>query len=257
MNGLSGKAALVTGGTSGIGKATVLALAAAGTHVVFTGRRAAEGAAVAEEATRRGSAHGVKAKFVRGDVTDERHLEDAVGEAAALRGRLDFAFNNAGVELMGSPTIEANADDFRRVFDINVLGVLLAMKHEIRAMLKGGGGSIVNTSSIAGQIGMPGAGIYIASKHAVNGLTKSAALEVAKHNIRVNTVSPAAIETDMMDRFTGGRAPEALSWLTSLHPIGRTGKPEEIAHPVLFLLSDAASFITGQDLLVDGAFTAQ
>jgi len=261
FSGLKGKVALVTGGTSGIGTATVLALAKEGTHVVLTGRRQAEGEQVASEALRAGAANGIKAIFVQGDVTDEAHIEKAVATAVGLKGSLDLAFNNAGIEHGGAMTADASIEAYKKVFDINVLGVLLSMKHEIRAMLKNnngkGGGSIVNTSSIAGSIGMPGAGIYIASKHAVNGLTKSAALEVAKNGIRINTVSPAAIETAMLDRFTGGRNPDAMSWMTNLHPIGRLGKAEEIAQPVLFLLSDAASFVTGTDLVVDGAFLAQ
>lgn len=257
LQGLTGKTALVTGGTSGIGRATVLALAQAGVNVILTGRREKEGQEVEAQLTKLG----VKAQFVQGDVTDEAHVKAAVDAAVKLGGgRLDFAFNNAGIELGGVPTVEATPDQYRQVFDINVLGVLLAMKHEIRAMSNNPGsnkGSIVNTSSIAGSIGMAGAGIYIATKHAVNGLTKSAALETAKAGIRVNTVSPAAIDTDMVSRFTGGRNPDAMNWLTSLHPVGRLGKPEEIAQPVLFLLSDAASYITGQDLIIDGAFTTQ
>jgi NAD(P)-dependent dehydrogenase (short-subunit alcohol dehydrogenase family) len=257
MNGLHGKVALITGGTSGIGKVTALALAKHGTHVVITGRRAPEGEAVAREI----SALGVKGVFVQGDVTDERHIEKAVATATGLTGRLDFAFNNAGIELGGTPTTEATADAYKKVMDINVLGVLLAMKHEIRAMLKNdggkGAGSIVNTSSIAGSIGMAGAGIYIASKHAVNGLTKSAALEVAKSNIRVNTVSPGGIDTAMLDRFTGNKHPDAMAWMNGAHPVGRIGTPDEIAAPVLFLFSDGAKFITGCDVVIDGGFTAQ
>lgn len=254
---LKNKSILITGGTSGIGHATALALARAGANLVITGRRAQEGQQVAEECRRAGAA---KAVFVQGDITDESHIIKAVDTAKGMTGRLDGAFNNAGVELGGVPTIEATPDAYRKVFDVNVLGVLLSMKHEIRAMLSnpgGPGGSIVNTSSIAGSIGMATAGIYIASKHAVNGLTKTAALEVAKSNIRVNTVSPAAIDTPMFDRFTGNKQPDALNYLTSLHPVGRIGTPDEIAHPVLFLLSGDASFITGADLLIDGGFTAQ
>ncbi len=248
-----GKVALVTGGTSGIGKATALALAQSGANVIITGRRAPEGEAVAEKAR----SFGVRAQFVQGDVTNERDVERAVSEALKINGKLNYAFNNAGLELGNVVTTDSTAEQYRQVFDINVLGVLLSMKHEIKAMLASGGGSIVNTSSVAGSIAMPGAGIYVATKHAVNGLTKSAALEVAKNNIRVNTVSPAAIDTDMITRFTGNRNPDAMNWLTSMHPIGRIGKPEEIARPVLFLLSNDASFITGQDLLADGGFTAQ
>jgi NAD(P)-dependent dehydrogenase (short-subunit alcohol dehydrogenase family) len=246
-----GKVALVTGGTSGIGKATVLALAHAGSHIVFTGRRAPEGAAVADQA----KSQGVKAVFVQGDVTRESDVERAVSEALKLTGKLDYAFNNAGVELGGINVADSTPEQYRQVFDINVLGVLISMKHQIRAMLKSGAGSIVNNASIAASIGMPGVSVYIASKHAVLGLTRSAALEVAKNNIRVNCVSPAAIDTDMVTRFTGNRNPDAMNWLTSMHPIGRMGKPEEIAKPVLFLLSNESSFITGHDLRVDGAFT--
>ncbi len=254
MKGLKNKVALITGGTSGIGRITALALAEAGTHVVLTGRRDKEGEAVAEAVR----AKGVKGVFIRGDVTDERHLQKAVDTAAAITGHLDFAVNNAGIELMGINTTDATVDHYRSVMDINVLGVLLSMKHEINSMLKTGkGGSIVNTSSIAGSIGMPGAGIYIASKHAVNGLTKTAALEVATKGIRVNAVSPAAIDTDMFDRFTGNRNPDALKYMSELHPIGRIGRPEEIARPILFLLSDESTFITGSDLKVDGGFTAK
>lgn len=254
MVDLKGRTALITGGTSGIGRAAALAAAAAGVHVVVTGRRDREGEAVAEEARR----HGVRAAFVRGDVTDERHIEHAVAEAVRLGGgRLDFAFNNAGIELVGVNTADATAEQYRRVFDVNVLGVMLSMKHQIRAMTASGGGgySIVNNASIAGRIGMPGVGIYIASKHAVLGLTKAAALEVARSDIRVNAVSPAAIETEMFDRFTGNRQPETMKMMESMHPIGRIGKPEEIARPVLFLFSQSSSFITGHDLAVDGGFT--
>jgi NAD(P)-dependent dehydrogenase (short-subunit alcohol dehydrogenase family) len=207
------------------------------------------------------SAHGVKGVFVRGDVTDEQHVQHAVATAAGLTGSLDFAFNNAGVELGGMPTNAATIDGYRKVMDVNVLGVLLSMKHEINAMLKNDGGkgrgSIVNTSSIAGSIGMANAGIYIASKHAVNGLSKTAALEVAKSNIRVNTVSPGGVDTEMLDRFTGNKHPDAMAWMNGLHPIGRIGTPDEIAAPVLFLFSDGSRFVTGADLIVDGGFTAQ
>ena len=246
---LKGRTYLIFGATSGIGRATALALADSGAHVVLTGRREPEGQAVLRDVTSRG----VKGLFIKGDVTDEAHIKHAVEQAVSLTGTLHGAFNNAGVELANLPTTEATADAYRRVFDINVLGVLLAMKHEIPALKPGG--SIVNTASIAARIGMPGAGIYIASKHAVLGFTRSAALETAKQGIRINTVSPAAIETEMLDRFTGNRHPDAVAYMTNLHPIGRLGKPEEIAHPVLFLLSDESSFVTGHDLLVDGGFT--
>lgn len=249
---LHGKTALITGGTSGIGRAAALALARRGANVVLTGRRDAEGQAVAEQIR----AAGARGVFVRGDVTDERHIEHAVAEAVRLGGRLDMAFNNAGIE--GDPfvpLVEQTPEHYRRVFDINVLGVILSMKHQIRAMLAAGGGSIVNTASIAGSIGMGGMSVYVASKHAVLGLTKSAALEVAKQGVRVNAVSPGAIETEMYDRFAKGE--ETRQFMASLHPVGRVGKPEEIAAGVLWLLSPESSFMTGQDLVIDGGFTAQ
>jgi NAD(P)-dependent dehydrogenase (short-subunit alcohol dehydrogenase family) len=249
--GLKGKTALITGGTSGIGKMTALAAAAQGVNVIITGRRDKEGEAVAEQIRK----HGVKGEFVQGDVTDEKHIASAVERAVKLGGRLDFAFNNAGYEGQPAPTTEATAEQYRKVFDINVLGVLLSMKHQIKAMTASGSGAIVNNASVAGSIGMATVGIYVASKHAVIGLTKCAALEVAKQKIRINTVSPAAIDTAMFDRFTGDRNPDTLAYMSSLHPVGRIGTPDEIANPVLFLFSDASSFMTGHDLKVDGGLT--
>ncbi len=203
---LRDKSYLITGGTSGIGRAAALLLASRGANVTVTGRREPEGVAVAAEIAR----HGVKSRFVRGDVTSEADVERMVGEAAALTGRLDGAFNNAGVELANVPTEAATPEQYRAVFDINVLGILLCMKHELRAL--GAGGSIVNNASVAGSIGMPGVGIYVASKHAVLGLTKSAALEAAAKGVRVNAVSPGAIITDMFTRFTGAPPRPARSW---------------------------------------------
>jgi len=251
---MKNKVAFITGGTSGIGKATAIEFARRGAHVVFTGRRAAEGHAVAEQVRAAGAASGTKAVFVQGDVAKDADIRRAIDEALKLTGRIDFAFNNAGVEgLVGTPIVEQTEENYDHVMTINVKGVLLSMKHEIRAMLASGGGSIINNASIAGSIGMPGMSVYIASKHAVLGLTKSAALEVAKNNIRVNAVSPAAIETEMYDRFAA--SDDARKYMASLHPIGRVGKSEEIAKAVVFLASSDASFITGLDLKVDGGFT--
>lgn len=246
------KVVLVTGATSGIGKVSALAFAKAGAKVIVSGRREAEGQAVVAEI----KAAGGEATFVKADVAVEADVAALVAKTVATYGRLDVAFNNAGVELTGS-IVDAAEADYRRVFDINVWGVITSMKHEIPVMLKQGAGVIINTSSVAGHVGMAGASIYVASKHAVEGLTKAAAMEYAKQGIRVNAVAPAAIETDMMNRFTGGGNEEALSYMRSLHPVGRLGRSEEIANPVLFLASDAASFITGASLNVDGGLLAQ
>ena len=246
------KVVLITGATSGIGKVSALAFAKAGAKVIVSGRREAEGQAVVAEI----KAAGGEATFVKADVAVEADVVALVAKTVATYGRIDIAFNNAGVELTGS-IVDATEADYRRVFDINVWGVLTSMKHEIPVMLKQGAGVIINTSSVAGHVGMAGASIYVASKHAVEGLTKAAALEYAKQGIRVNAVAPAAIETDMMNRFTGGGNEEALSYMRSLQPVGRLGRSEEIANPVLFLASDAASFITGTSLKVDGGLLAQ
>jgi NAD(P)-dependent dehydrogenase (short-subunit alcohol dehydrogenase family) len=245
------KVVLVTGGTSGIGKTTAIAFAKAGAKVVLSGRREAEGNAVVKEIT----AAGGTAKFVRADVAVEADVRNLVEQTVATYGRLDVAFNNAGVESM-KPLVEVTEADYRRTFDTNVWGVLASMKYEIPAMLKNGGGAIVNTSSVAGHIGLAGASVYIGTKHAVEGLTKTAALEFGKLGIRVNAVAPAVIETDMVDRFAGKEGP-MREYLASLHPIGRTGQPREIADVVLFLCSEAASFMTGESVKVDGGLTAQ
>jgi NAD(P)-dependent dehydrogenase (short-subunit alcohol dehydrogenase family) len=253
-NTFANKVALVTGGTSGIGRATALAFAEAGAKVVVAGRRETEGNEVVSLIKKGGG----QALFVKTDVASEADVSALVEKTLAAYGRLDAAFNNAGIEgAVGKTTQEQTVADYRSIMDINVLGVLLCMKHEIPAMLKNGGGTIVNTSSVAGVIGFPGAGIYVASKHAVIGLSKTAALEFAKQNIRVNVVAPGGIETPMFDRFTGGAGSEGHKLLSSLHPIGRTGTPEEIAGAVLWLCSDSASFVTGHTLVADGGWTAQ
>lgn len=251
MKQLENKVALVTGGTSGIGRAAAIALASAGAKVVVAGRRDNEGA----ETVNQVQAAGGEGLFIRTDVAKEADLAALVQKTLAKFGRLDIAFNNAGIESLG-PATEVNEAEYRRVFDINVWGVLAAIKHEAPAMLKTGGGSIINTSSVAGHIGMAGASIYVASKFAVEGLTKTAALELAKQGIRVNAVAPAAIATDMIDRFAGKEG-QMRDYLTGLHPIGRLGQPREIADAVVWLASDQSSFVTGHSLLVDGGFTAQ
>jgi NAD(P)-dependent dehydrogenase (short-subunit alcohol dehydrogenase family) len=241
---------LVTGGTSGIGKAAAIAFAEAGAKVVLTGRREKEGAEVAAEITKTGGT----AAFVRADVAKDTDVVKAIDFVLSTHGRLDVAFNNAGVEIVGSLD-QVTEEQYRRTFDINVWGVLNSMKHEIAAMLKTGGGAIVNTSSVGGRIGLPQASIYVATKHAVEGLTKALALEFAKQGIRVNSVAPGAIDTDMVDRFAGKEG-DQRNWLISQHPVGRLGASQEIAAAVLYLASDAAKFTTGTTLLVDGGWTA-
>ena len=205
----TGKVALVTGGTSGIGKATAIALAAAGAKVVLSGRREPEGNAVVAEIT----ATGGTAAYYRADASKETEVAALVAFTVATYGGLDLAFNNAGIEHAG-PTADITEADYRRVFDLNVWGVLAALKHEIPAMLKAGGGSIVNTTSALGHIGMPGVQIYTASKHAVEGITKSVALEYARQGVRVNSVAPAAIETEMFERFAD--APEKRDYMANM-----------------------------------------
>jgi NAD(P)-dependent dehydrogenase (short-subunit alcohol dehydrogenase family) len=251
MKTLAKKIALVTGGTSGIGRAAAVALARAGATVVVSGRRAKEG----EETLRLVKQAGGDGLVVPADVSKPADVKSLVDATLRTYGRLDIAFNNAGIESrVIAPTADQDDADFDNVFAINVKGVYLSMKHEIAAMLKTGGGSIVNTSSVAGVIGFGGAGPYAASKHAVIGLTKSTALEYAKQGVRVNVVAPGAIDTPMLDRFTESVPREML---ISMHPIGRLGKPEEIADVVVWLASPQASFVTGQTILVDGGFTAQ
>jgi NAD(P)-dependent dehydrogenase (short-subunit alcohol dehydrogenase family) len=246
----SERVALVTGATSGIGLATAVAFGKLGAKVVLAGRRADQGA----EAARQVRAAGGEALFVKTDVADDGALAALFDEALSAFGRLDCAFNNAGIE--GDtfvPLIEQSRENFERVFDVNVRAVMTSMQHELRAMQSGG--VIVNNASVAGLVGFGGMSVYTASKHAVIGLTKAAALEVAPRGIRVNAVAPGAIETEMYDRFAADD--ETRDALRSMHPLGRTGRPEEIASGVVWLCSPEASFVTGHTLTLDGGFTAQ
>jgi NAD(P)-dependent dehydrogenase (short-subunit alcohol dehydrogenase family) len=252
MSEFQGKVAIVTGGTSGIGRAAAVAYAREGARVVVAGRRPAEG----EETVRLLRAQGGEGLFVATDVSKAAQVKELVDRTMQKFGRLDFAFNNAGIEHEPTPLLEQDEETYHRVMDINVKGVWLSMKYEIPAMLKTGGGSIVNTSSALGVIAFPAVEIYTASKHAVIGLTKSAALEFGKQGIRVNAILPAVIDTDMFDRFAGEK-PGFREHVTGLHPIGRIGKSEEVADAAIWLSSSKSSFVTGHSLLVDGGFTAQ
>lgn len=252
MTTLSGKVALITGGTSGIGKATAIALAHAGAKVVVIGRRQVEG----EETIRQIQAMGGEGFAVSADVSKEADVQMLIEKIMTDYGRLDIAFNNAGVEQDPTPLVEQTEATYDRIMDINVKGVWLSLKHEIPALLKSGGGAIVNTSSVAGLVGAAMVPIYTASKHAVEGLTKSLALEYAKQGIRVNAVSPGPIQTEMFDRLSKAN-PEAIEQIIAGLPMGRMGLPEEVANAVLWLCSDASSFVTGQSIAVDGGIVAQ
>ena len=249
---LKDKVALVTGGTSGIGRATAIAYAQQQAKVVVVGRRIDEG----EETVRLIKEAGGEAIFVQADVTKEADAEAMVDKAVDVFGRLDIAFNNAGTVGENPSLIEQTEAEYDRMMNVNVKGIWLSMKYEIAQMLKQGSGSIVNTASANGVIALPGVPLYTASKHAVVGLTKAAALQYAKAGIRINVVAPAAIETDMFEAATGGQD-EAKAYLVGLHPIGRIGTPLEVANAVLFLSSDLASFVTGETLMVDGGLVAQ
>lgn len=243
---------LITGALTGIGRATALAFAHEGATVVVSGRREPEGQALAAELLKEGAP---AAAFIRTDVRHEAEMRALVEQTVARFGRLDVAVNNAGTEGATGPLTEQSAENYDAIFDTNVRGVLFALKHEMRAMLAQGSGAIVNLSSVAGQIGFPGASVYVASKHAVEGLTKSAALEGATAGVRVNAVAPGPIQTDMMERFVGHNA-EAKAGLLSMVPARRAGTVDEIAQTIVFLASDKARYLTGQSVAVDGGFTA-
>ena len=248
---LQGRVAIVTGGTSGIGRDTAVLFAKAGAKVVVAGRREAEG----KETIDLIRAAGGEALFVKTDVSQAAEVAALVQKTVEKFGRLDIAFNNAGIEGAWIPITEQSEEDWDRVIDINLKGVWLCLKHEIRQMLKqGSGGAIVNMASVAGWIGSAGAATYCASKHGVMALTKSAALETARSKIRVNVVCPAVIETPMGERIFG--APDMRKYALGLHPIGRFGTPMEIAEAVVWMCSDRASFMTGQSLVLDGGFLA-
>jgi len=248
---LRGKVAIVTGGTSGIGRDTAVLFAQAGVKVVVAGRREAEGKETVELIRAAGS----DGLFVKTDVAIAADVQALVRKTVENFGRVDIAFNNAGIEGNLVPIVNQSEADWDRTIDINLKGTWLCLKYEIQQMLKqGGGGAIVNMASVAGLIGSAGFATYCASKHGVMGLTKSAALETARSGIRVNAVCPAVVETPMGERIFGG--PEIKSYAIGLHPIGRFGEPMEVAEAVVWMCSDRASFMTGQSLVLDGGFLA-
>ena len=248
---LNGKVGIITGGTSGIGREAAVLFAKAGAKVVVAGRREVEG----NEAIDLVRAAGSEGLFVKTDVSRAADVQVLVRKTVEKFGRLDVAFNNAGIEGNWIPIAEQSEEDWDRTIDINLKGVWLCLKYEIQQMLKqGGGGAIVNMASVAGLIGSAGAATYCASKHGVMGLTKSAALETARNGIRINVVCPAVIETPMGERVFG--APEMKKFALGLHPIGRLGMPKEVAEAVVWMCSDRASFMTGQSLVLDGGFLA-
>ena len=248
---MSSPVVLITGALTGIGRATALAFANEGARVVVSGRHDEEDKRLVVEVGKLGA----EAEFIRADVRHEEDVRKLIDKTVERFGRLDVAVNNAGTEGKPGPVTQQTAESYALTFDTNVLGTLLSMKHELRVMLAQGSGSIVNVSSTYGHTGAAGASIYAASKHAVEGLTKSAALEVAGSGVRVNVVAPGPIETGMLNRFTG--TDERKAGLVSRVPLKRVGRPEEIAQTIAFISSDKASFITGASYLVDGGKTAQ
>lgn len=249
---MDGRVAIVTGGNSGIGRATAVALGREGAKVTVAARRASEG----EETVRLVKEAGSDAIFVKTDVAIENDVRLLVEKTVETYGRLDYAVNNAGIGEKMTPLVEQTSEKFDQIMNTNVKGVWLSMKYEIPWMIKNGGGAIVNTSSGAGLVGFPQMPVYIASKHAVLGLTKSAALEYAKSGIRINAIAPGGVETDMLTQ-TVGNDPQFLETFRSMHPIGRIGRPEEIANTIVWLLSDKASFVLGHTLLVDGGIVSR
>jgi len=243
---------LITGALTGIGRATALAFAKEGFRLVVSGRHDDKGQALAAELRTQGA----EAEFVRADVRFEGEVRSLIDHAVGRFGAIDVAVNNAGTEGETGPLVEQSTANYESTFAVNVLGTLLSLKHELRVMLPQRSGSIINLSSIAGQVGLVGAAIYAASKHAVEGLTKSAALEAAGGGVRVNAVAPGPVDTPMLERFVGRNEDAKTRFLATI-PAQRASTPEEIASTIVFLASDKARYLTGQSIAVDGGFTAQ
>jgi NAD(P)-dependent dehydrogenase (short-subunit alcohol dehydrogenase family) len=244
------KVAIITGGSSGIGRATALAFAKKGAKVVVVDWQESQ------ETMKSIKDLGAEAIFIKCDVSKSADVKAMVEKTIAAFGRLDYAFNNAGIEGDSAPTADCTEENWDKTITVNLTGTWLCMKYEIPEMLKQGKGSIVNCSSVAGLVGFEGLPAYVASKHGVIGLTKTAALEYAEQGIRVNAVCPGVIQTPMMDRLTGKKK-EAIEQFTALEPVGRMGQPEEIANAVVWMCSDEASFVTGHAMAVDGGFVAK
>jgi NAD(P)-dependent dehydrogenase (short-subunit alcohol dehydrogenase family) len=247
---MSSPVVLITGALTGIGRATAVAFAKDGARVVVSGRREAEGKALEAEL----GSLGAETAFIRADVRREEDVSSLIDQTVARFGRIDAAVNAAGTEGRPGPVAEQTGESYAATFDTNVLGTLLSMKHELRVMQPQGSGSIINISSTYGHEGGAGASVYVGSKHAVEGMTKSAALEAASSGVRINAVAPGPTETGMLNRFTG--TPERKAALLKTVPLGRVGAPADIARAAVFLASEKASFITGQILTVDGGKTA-
>ena len=252
MGTMTGKVAIVTGAAAGIGRAAALAFAREGANVVVADLDAERGEKTAAEVEN----EGVDAIFVRCDVSNADDVGRLVDGTIARFSRLDFAFNNAGIEGVQAPTADCTIDNWNRTIAVNLTGIFLCMRAEIPQLLASGGGAIVNNASVAGLVGFAGIPAYAASKHGIVGLTKTAALDYATQNVRVNAVCPGVIDTEMITRFTHDDA-ELRAQLTASEPIGRLGTPEEIADAVVWLCSERAGFVTGQALAVDGGFVAQ
>lgn len=252
MGTLEGKVVVITGAATGIGRASAELMAREGASIVIGDVNEIDAA----ETTKLINEKGGEAIFVKTNVSDESDVENLVNIVVEKYGRLDCAFNNAGIEGALAPTSDHREADWNKVIDINLKGVFLCMKHQIRAMLGTGGGCVVNTASALGKVACPNMPAYVASKHGVIGVTRAAALEYSRHGVRINAIAPGVIETPMMRDRVFDQAPEAEEALLAMHPIGRFGRPEEIAEAVRWLCSDAATFVTGEVLSVDGGFVA-